>query len=248
VVLVFVIWAVSGVAVNELIDDPEQRGTFGDMFGAVNALFSGLAFAGIIYTIMIQRKELSLQRKELALQREEVRNATTELAGQKEQMIIQRFEHTFFNLLSMNSNIVTNLRCSFGEIKSQGTEVFMRLHIQAEEAYGTACNNDEREAFNSVFKQYNYLLSHYLKSIDAIVDFVHINSILSDEEKKNYISLLTSQLSQYELLFIFFHGLFSPHPRLDKFCHYNFFASFDRDMLLSEEMREQLKIHMQNYP
>lgn len=228
---------------NELIDDPDKRGTFGDMFGAVNSLFSGLAFAGIIYTIMIQRKELSLQRKELALQREEIRNATTELAGQKEQMIIQRFEHTFFNLLSMNSNIVTNLRCSFGEIKSQGTEVFMRLHIQAVEAYGTTYNNDEREAFNSVFKQYNYLLSHYLKSIDAIVDFVHINSILSEEEKKNYISLLTSQLSQYELLFIFFHGLLNPHPRLDKYSHYNFFANFDTEFFLSEAMKEAFATH-----
>ena len=27
----------------------EARGTFGDQFGAVNALFSGLAFAGLIY-------------------------------------------------------------------------------------------------------------------------------------------------------------------------------------------------------
>lgn len=27
--------------------DKDERGTFGDMFGAVNALFSGLAFAGL---------------------------------------------------------------------------------------------------------------------------------------------------------------------------------------------------------
>ena len=36
----------------------EIRGTFGDMFGAVNALFSGLAFAGIIITLYFQRIEL----------------------------------------------------------------------------------------------------------------------------------------------------------------------------------------------
>jgi hypothetical protein len=45
---------------------PSGPGTFGDSFGAINALFSGLAFAGIIYTIMLQKKELALQRKELA--------------------------------------------------------------------------------------------------------------------------------------------------------------------------------------
>lgn len=43
----------------------KDRGTYGDMFGAVNSLFSGLAFAGIIYTILLQREELRLQREEL---------------------------------------------------------------------------------------------------------------------------------------------------------------------------------------
>ena len=39
------------------------------MFGAVNSLFSGLAFAGVIFTIYLQKTELSLQRKELELTR-----------------------------------------------------------------------------------------------------------------------------------------------------------------------------------
>ena len=42
------------------------------MFGVVNSLFSGLAFAGLIYTIILQRKELALQRKELILTRNEL--------------------------------------------------------------------------------------------------------------------------------------------------------------------------------
>jgi len=41
-------------------------GPFGDMFSAVNALFSGLAFAGVIVAILMQHDELRLQRKELA--------------------------------------------------------------------------------------------------------------------------------------------------------------------------------------
>ncbi|MBK8476387.1 MAG: hypothetical protein IPL39_08700 [Opitutaceae bacterium] len=57
-------------------------GTFGDAFGALNTLFSGLAFAAIIYTVYLQREELSLQRKEMELTREELR-------GQKEQLEIQ---------------------------------------------------------------------------------------------------------------------------------------------------------------
>jgi hypothetical protein len=60
----------------------DKRGAFGDQFGAVNALFSGLAFAGIISTILLQRRELALQREQLELQREEMREARLQLAEQ----------------------------------------------------------------------------------------------------------------------------------------------------------------------
>lgn len=54
-----------------------ERGTFGDMFGAVNSLFSGLALAGVIYAIILQRQELALQRQELQLTRDELQRAAT---------------------------------------------------------------------------------------------------------------------------------------------------------------------------
>lgn len=43
----------------------ERSGQYGDSFGAVNALFSGLAFVGVIVAILLQRQELQLQREEL---------------------------------------------------------------------------------------------------------------------------------------------------------------------------------------
>jgi len=52
--------------------DWSARGQFGDMFGAVNATFSGLAFAGLIYAILLQREDLALQRSELELTRKEL--------------------------------------------------------------------------------------------------------------------------------------------------------------------------------
>ena len=44
---VIALWGLSWWGINMFIDDPTDQGTFGDMFGAVNALFSGLAFAGL---------------------------------------------------------------------------------------------------------------------------------------------------------------------------------------------------------
>jgi hypothetical protein len=52
-----------------------DRSSFGDMFGAINTLFSGLAFAGVIYAIFLQRRELELQRQELILTRTELKRS-----------------------------------------------------------------------------------------------------------------------------------------------------------------------------
>ena len=62
----------SGVLIYYCFPDWTTRGQFGDIFGAVNALFSGLAFAGLIYAILLQREDLGLQREELKLTREEL--------------------------------------------------------------------------------------------------------------------------------------------------------------------------------
>ena len=99
-----------------VVDAPDWRGTFGDQFGAVNALFSGLAFAGLIYTIILQRRDLELQRNDLKLQREELaltrkemEEQTAEFEKQNETLRIQRFENTFFNMLSQFQEVVNNL-------------------------------------------------------------------------------------------------------------------------------------------
>jgi hypothetical protein len=85
-IAIFLFQCAVGVAMLLLIPDWTHRGTFGDMFGAVNALFSGLAFAGIIYTITLQRQELSLQREELALTRNEL--ARTAVAQEKSELAL----------------------------------------------------------------------------------------------------------------------------------------------------------------
>lgn len=100
--------------------DKDQRGTFGDQFGAVNALFSGLAFAGLIYTIILQRHDLKLQRRdlhyqrrELELTRKEMEEQTAEFEKQNETLIIQRFENLFYNMLNLQQQIVDGLRYDY---------------------------------------------------------------------------------------------------------------------------------------
>ncbi len=69
---VVLLWLLSLMAIYWIGDDWSIRGTIGDTFGAVNALFSGLAFAALVYTIILQRREIRLNRSEIELNRREL--------------------------------------------------------------------------------------------------------------------------------------------------------------------------------
>jgi len=81
---------------------PKGAGEAGDMFGSVTALFSGLAFAGLIAALFTQRQELITQRKELALQRKELELSRREYK-------LQRFENTLFAMIELFNGHVQSL-------------------------------------------------------------------------------------------------------------------------------------------
>jgi hypothetical protein len=88
---VLVLWIATPFAVKYLYSEMPERGQFGDLFGTINALFSGLAFVGIIAAILLQRQELQLQREELTATRVELRRTAEAQEGLvKDTRILQR--------------------------------------------------------------------------------------------------------------------------------------------------------------
>jgi len=63
-VLILLTWPISELSIG-------KSGVFGDSFGALTALFTGLAFAGTLRTIQMQNEELRLQRQEIQQNRYE---------------------------------------------------------------------------------------------------------------------------------------------------------------------------------
>jgi len=55
-----------------------EAGALGDQFGAVNSLFAGLAFVGLLWTITQQREEIRLARDANAMMREELNGLLAE--------------------------------------------------------------------------------------------------------------------------------------------------------------------------
>ncbi len=88
IIFVFIIWISSGLTIYHLLDNWSDRGTMGDMFGAVNALFSGLAFATLLYTLQLQREEIKLNRTEITLNRNELSKSVK--AQQESQEVLKQ--------------------------------------------------------------------------------------------------------------------------------------------------------------
>ena len=201
----------------------EKRGQFGDMFGALGALFSGLAFAGLIITIMQQREDLKNQRDEINLQRqdleaqtealrlqkEEIAQTNEELKSQRKEMeeqnktiMLQRFENTFFNMLNLQMNIFEKVRYQTTRNVVCGEEAFRHLFSRFR---ASITNIDVSNIYFGELDHYNRHLAQILKLIDQ-TDF------LSKAEKYNYVGLLTSHMSYYELT-MFFYYCISPDGR-----------------------------------
>jgi hypothetical protein len=74
-VAILIFQLVSGYLIYKAFGRWEDRSSFGSMFGAVGTLFSGLAFAGVVYAILLQRRDLELQRKEIKMNRQELKRS-----------------------------------------------------------------------------------------------------------------------------------------------------------------------------
>ena len=72
-------------------------------------MFSGLAFLGLIITLLFQKEELELQRQELAETRKELEGQKKEFEKQNKTIKYQRFENTLFHMISLHQEIIRNL-------------------------------------------------------------------------------------------------------------------------------------------
>jgi hypothetical protein len=95
------------------------RGTFGDMFGAVNALFSGLAFACIFYSLLQQREDLRLQREEL----EETRGIATVAARLQGQATLASSLIGAIQIAGLQPELKTRLENHLDEIEKAVDEL-----------------------------------------------------------------------------------------------------------------------------
>ncbi|KFF23255.1 putative phage abortive infection protein [Chryseobacterium vrystaatense] len=245
----------------------QSQGLFGDMFGASNALFTGLSFVGVIIAILLQRQELKLQRNELELTRKEMEQTRDEFVTQNYTLKLQQFENTFFQMLKMLEDIVKRQKHSEINNTFTGEEVF---DIMFKNFYSEKFNFvvkkqkiDQLEALYNreiVESQFNFLtkdevlyifnqankdlyrkLMPYILHIGLMLKLLHDSSI---NNKQVYASILQSQLNDAQLKFILFNCL-RDNVTNDFYDHVLEFTILKRETLnsiIDEQLRNDLEI------
>jgi hypothetical protein len=228
VVLILGLWYFNYCQLKDL--KPDERGTFGDMFGSVNAIYSGLAFAGIIFTILLQRKELGYQREELKETRQE-------FITQNKTLKAQRFENTFFNLVSLHNQIVNDIDYDKTVSKSFKMGDTETIVVKGRDVFRDRFNNlnamlEETKDFNATYVEFYEKrktdFGHYFRNLYRIIKMVHQTEFITKQELENrldreiteadlnlcnhiekykYTCIVGAQLSDYELLLLFYNCL-----------------------------------------
>jgi phage host-nuclease inhibitor protein Gam len=232
----------------------EARGQFGDKFGAINSLFSGFAFAAIIFTIVLQNRELNSTKEAM---QEQGKTANS-----------QRFDTTFFQLISLHNDITAKLT----DLQHTGRLAFSTFHertIQSDPDFSAFCalgklsreeirllkdkkaNNDHkipesykarlsdsdianiesllekgvafcdnyldesiqmherkiREAYTAAAALHIDKYSHYFRNLYHILKFIKESPLVDDLERNRYAKIVRSQLSEVELVALFYNSL-----------------------------------------
>lgn len=245
--VVFAFWLLSWILIDLCISECDNRGTFGDKFGAVNALFSGLAFAGLIVTLLYQKEELKLQREELKETRNELNAQKLEFQEQNKTMKRQRFENTFFNMLSLQQEIVANL--SYDEVEKiiignplkpeikhilyNGRTIFHELYLNliVSTTHNKSYCGIKQAIIVHGLEIYSKIPSttrfdHYFRHLYRIYKYVDSSDLIADEERYNYACIIRSQLSDYELIMLFYNCLTENgrekfKPLIEKYTTFN---------------------------
>lgn len=178
-----------------------ERGTFGDMFGASNALFSGLAFAGVAYAIILQRAEVAIARAGLHASQEIQREQARLTQVQQEALARQMFEGTFFKLLDLFVHLVDeiDIETSAGRVL-RGKDAFVEVLRELDPAAPVA-------SYEAAFLRYKSDLGHYFRTLVNMLRFVDTAVLAENVDTRLYTNLIRAQISDPEATVLALHGL-----------------------------------------
>lgn len=230
----------------------EKVSQFGDVIGGIIGSIWSLAGVILFYVALTdQRTDIQINRqalnaqvtalnqqiKEFKLQRFELEETRKIFEEQSTTLKIQRFENTFFQLLSLHHELVDKLKFSKAGrrvannqfesremlmeacedlnklIKEQNQIFNLNEYLQSISEPNLPKDKYEAEvrigsAYSEFyFKLYKQTLSHYFRNVYHIFKLIYKSDLIKSENKQFYASLMRAQLSSEEQLLILYNSL-----------------------------------------
>ncbi len=185
-----------------------KAGQWGDGFGALNALFAGLAFTGALAALFMQGEATERQNKDLHR---------------------QRFESSYFELLSLLREARREVRFRYslpyrkankisgtserGQMQTEAaafrTAVYEMRYLIRTKTTITSITRPQLERLYriGIHARFESTFGPYFRIVYTILRRIRDDKILSNKEKIQYANLLRSQLTSHELSLAGFNGL-----------------------------------------
>lgn len=184
-------------------------GTFGDSWGFLTSIFSAFGFCGVLLTLKLQNDSMDKIERDARLKEESDK--------------IRDFENSFFSMLNLLQVIINDMKIGSGSQK--GTYLGRAVFTYQYGKYRAFANVDsildsegelkkesldmESEVFSTSFDEYfesrSANFSHYYRFLYNIFKFI-TDANVPLESKKKYASILRAQISNFELLILFYNG------------------------------------------
>jgi len=158
-----------------------------------------------------------MQKEELELQRNELKETRGEFEVQNNTMKRQRFENTFFNLVSIMNLNRRRADDIVGFIKFHEEFKSQLLENKVIQSLSNAVTNNELDLYlNTGMNIYDSVytgtvrgtMNLYYKNLFAIQTYIDASELISAEEKLFYMNVFYSQMSNYEVSLTAYHLLF----------------------------------------
>lgn len=230
----------------------EKYGTYGDSYGSLNTLFTGLAFAGLIISIFIQLLELRQTRRELAEQSKALVDQKTEFAAQtrildkqtkinitQQKILNEQFQETlksnfvnvFFKLIDQRNMLMNSLNIPSSTGTISGHAVFAeyaQMFRQVRHGFDPEKHNKDyyENAWTDFTKQNfgfkDYQVRSYFKIYKILFYTIYTSNSINKVEKQYYIDMVKTMMGLEEKMTLMWVGILEPH--INDMC--NQFALF----------------------
>jgi len=197
----------------------EKAGQFGDFVGGVAGSLWALAGVFLFYKALTEQRDdfknnkktldlqvdaLQQQIQEFKLSRQELISSRKVYEEQSKTLKVQQFESNFYSLLNVYLSIKNNLNL-------KKNNYFKQLVLKLDSAYDlkndVIIQHDKLiEKYVSIFNEYREDLSHYFRAFYRIIKIIESNPQFSDEEKTFYSKIMRSQLTDNELIILYYNS------------------------------------------